>query len=94
MEASIAQGQAAESPKPADQTAAAKPTGKLDLYLLIGQSNMAGRGKVEDSDRVVHPRVWTLNKSDEWVPAIDPLHFDKPAAVGVGLGRTFGLEIA
>jgi hypothetical protein len=99
MEASIAQGQATEGQKPADQTAedqtaAAKPTEKLDLYLLVGQSNMAGRGKVEDSDRVVHPRVWTLSKSDEWVPAIDPLHFDKPAAVGVGLGRTFGLEIA
>lgn len=89
MKASIAQGPTAE-----DQAAAAKPTGKLDLYLLVGQSNMAGRGKVEDSDRVVHPRVWTLSKSDEWVPAIDPLHFDKPAAVGVGLGRTFGLEIA
>lgn len=77
-----------------DQVAAAKPAGKLDLYLLVGQSNMAGRGKVEDSDRVVHPRVWTLSKQDEWVPAIDPLHFDKPASVGVGLGRTFGLEIA
>jgi hypothetical protein len=24
-----------------------------------------------------------------WVPAIDPMHFDKPAVAGVGLGRTF-----
>jgi hypothetical protein len=29
-----------------------------------------------------------LNKADTWVPAIDPLHFDKPAP-GVGLGKTF-----
>jgi len=27
------------------------------LYLLIGQSNMAGRGKLESIDRTVHPRV-------------------------------------
>ena len=30
---------------------AAAETEKLDLYLLIGQSNMAGRGKVEAEDR-------------------------------------------
>ncbi len=34
-----------------------------------------------------------LNKAGEWVPAVDPLHFDKPVA-GVGLGRTFGRELA
>jgi hypothetical protein len=35
-----------------------------------------------------------LSKNDRWVPAVDPLHFDKPGVVGVGLGRTFGIEIA
>lgn len=64
------------------------------LFLLIGQSNMAGRGVVEDADKVVNPRVLMLNKQGQWVPAIDPLHFDKPAIVGVGLGRTFGLDYA
>jgi hypothetical protein len=34
-----------------------------------------------------------LNQAGDWVPAVDPMHFDKPAA-GVGLGRTFGLEVA
>jgi len=66
------------------------PKAPLDLYLLIGQSNMAGRGEVEQQDRTPHPRVLTLNKENEWVPAIDPIHFDKPVA-GVGPGRTFGL---
>ena len=63
------------------------------LFLLVGQSNMAGRGKVEESDRTPHPRVLMLNKAGEWVPAQDPLHFDKSIA-GVGLGKTFGIEIA
>lgn len=63
------------------------------LFLLIGQSNMAGRGTVEPSDKEAHPRVLTLTKENEWDYARDPLHFDKPVA-GVGLGRTFGLEVA
>jgi hypothetical protein len=35
-----------------------------------------------------------LNKANEWVPATDPLHFDKPALVGVGPGLAFGKEMA
>lgn len=66
---------------------------KLELYLLIGQSNMAGRGKVAAEDKKPHPRVFKLNKKDEWEPAVDPLHFDKPSA-GVGLGLTFGKTLA
>ena len=63
------------------------------LFLLIGQSNMAGRGTVEPSDKEAHPRVLSFTKENEWDYARDPLHFDKPIA-GVGLGRTFGLEVA
>lgn len=66
---------------------------KLDLYLLIGQSNMAGRGTVESQDTTAIPRVLTLDKNNKWVPAKDPIHFDKTVA-GVGLGRTFGIEMA
>jgi hypothetical protein len=59
----------------------------------MGQSNMAGRGTVEPEDQVPIDRVLTLNAAGEWVPAVDPIHFDKPTA-GTGLGRTFGAEIA
>ncbi|MDP3072875.1 MAG: sialate O-acetylesterase [Opitutaceae bacterium] len=75
------------------QSAPLPPKENFHLFLLIGQSNMAGRGAVEAQDKVPHPRVLTLNKAGEWVPAVDPIHFDKTIA-GVGLGRTFGLEIA
>ena len=54
---------------------------------------MAGRGVVEPEDRVPHPRVQPLDRTDRWAPAVDPLHFDKPMA-GVCLARTFGLELA
>ena len=72
----------------AAQNAALPPKVKFHLFLLVGQSNMAGRGTVEEQDRTPHPRVLMLNKAGVWVPAIDPLHFDK-AAAGVGLGKTF-----
>lgn len=64
----------------------------LDLFLLAGQSNMAGRGQVADQDRVENPRVLTWTKEGTWRPATDPIHWDKSAA-GVGLGRSFGLEL-
>ena len=55
---------------------------------------MAGRGRVEPQDSVVHPRVLRLDPRMQWVPAVDPLHWDKPAIVGVGPGRAFGLALA
>jgi len=69
------------------------PRSRFHLCLLIGQSNMAGRGKVAKEDKTPHPRVLVLNKKDEWAPAVDPLHFDKPMA-GVGPGLAFGKAVA
>ena len=66
----------------------------MQIFLLIGQSNMAGRGKVEAEDKVPHPRVFMLTKELTWVPAVDPIHFDKPERIGTGLGKTFGAVIA
>lgn len=64
------------------------------LYILAGQSNMAGRGKVEEQDKQAHPRVFALNKESQWEPATEPLHFDKPGIVGVGPGFAFGKAMA
>lgn len=66
----------------------------MKIFLLIGQSNMAGRGAVEAEDKTPHPRVFVLNKELAWVPAVDPLHFDRPERIGTGLGKTFGAVIA
>ena len=64
------------------------------LYLLAGQSNMAGRGKVREQDMQIHPRVFALNQEGQWQPATEPLHFDKPQIVGVGPGLAFGKAMA
>jgi hypothetical protein len=55
---------------------------------------MAGRGELEDMDRTPHPRVFVLDKNDEWVIATEPLHFDKPKRTGTGPGFAFAKEIA
>lgn len=71
------------------------PPSKEDfhLFLLAGQSNMAGRGTVEEEDGIVHPRVFALDKDGNWKPAIDPIHYDKTVA-GVGLGISFAIALA
>lgn len=63
------------------------------LFILAGQSNMAGRGKVDDEARTAKPNVYKLNKEGKWEPAIDPLHWDKSAA-GTGVGKPFGEMLA
>jgi len=65
----------------------------MKLFLLIGQSNMAGRGKVEDQDKVTHPRIFMQTKDMKWVLAKDPVHWDNPGA-GVGLCSTFARVLA
>lgn len=82
-------------PKAEGQSTSMKlpPKDQFHLYLLVGQSNMAGRGKVEAEDQKPHDRVLMLSKDGHWVPAVDPMHFDKPSA-GVGLGKTFGIHMA
>jgi hypothetical protein len=62
------------------------------LFLLAGQSNMAGRGTVEAGDRLPISGVLMLDRTLAWMPATDPVHFDKPSA-GVGPGRAFALAL-
>lgn len=60
----------------------------MALFLLIGQSNMAGRGAIKEPGAPVGKNVWMLNKSNEWVVAKAPVHFDKSVA-GTGLCEEF-----
>ena len=79
---------------PADmQGLEAYPKEKVHLFLLAGQSNMAGRGEISSEDKTIHPRIFALSKDGQWVPAVDPIHYDKKSA-GVGLGKSFALALA
>lgn len=65
---------------------------KFHIYLLIGQSNMAGRGIIEAQDTLGNERILRLNRNGDWDVAKEPLHFDKPEA-GVGPGLSFAKEL-
>lgn len=76
-------------------SACAVPDPNFHLYLLMGQSNMAGRGAITPAlSAVGSPAVYMLNAVGEWVPARHPVHFDKPKAAGVGPGLSFGVALA
>lgn len=62
----------------------------MEIFLLIGQSNMSGRGKVEPEDQVTNPHIFMMTKEKKWALAKDPVHFDKPAVNGVGPCMQFG----
>ena len=74
------------------------PTGatRLDLYLLMGQSNMKGRGFMPD-EPARNPRIVMMHvKDDAWYLARHPLHLVGDARTfagydnaGVGPGLTF-----
>jgi hypothetical protein len=63
------------------------------IFLLAGQSNMAGRGFVEPSDTIPSSRIMTLNSENEWVYAKEPLHFYEPSMSGLDCGLSFGKEL-
>lgn len=72
-----------------------KPNPHFDLYILIGQSNMAGRGVITDEFKAQgHHNLYMLNQQNLWVIAKNPLHFDKPKVAGVGPGMMFGIQMA
>ena len=68
-------------------------SGEMDVYLLMGQSNMAGRGKLAPEDKAAPENIYKLDASDEWVPASEPIHFDKSVA-GAGLAASFAKRVA
>lgn len=56
------------------------------IFLLAGQSNMAGRGKITEQDREIHPRILMQARDGSWQYAVDPVHYDKKRA-GAGSAR-------
>ncbi|MBO9682146.1 MAG: sialate O-acetylesterase [Flavisolibacter sp.] len=70
-----------------------KPDSNFHLYLLIGQSNMAGRGVPDAESKQQNPQILMLDSNNRWVPATDPVHFDKPAIIGVGPAISFAKEM-
>jgi hypothetical protein len=64
------------------------------IFLLAGQSNMAGRGFVQPDDTLTSSLVLTLNKNNEWVLAKEPLHYYEPSRTGLDCGLSFGKKLS
>lgn len=47
---------------------------KLHIYLLIGQSNMAGRADFTQEEAAPIAQAYLLNDNDQWGPASNPLN--------------------
>lgn len=84
-----------------DITALPEGTEQLDLFLLIGQSNMKGRGIMPD-EPLRNPRIVMMHlKDDAWYLARHPVHlvgdaqtFSGADNAGVGPGLAFAEAVA
>lgn len=67
---------------------------KLWVFIMSGQSNMAGRGSVQPADTLPQSNIITINKKNEWIYAKEPLHFYQPALTGLDCGMSFAKYLA
>ena len=65
----------------------------LWIFVLAGQSNMAGRGAVEDEDTIAHPDILVLDSLNQWAIAKEPLHYYEPIRRGLDCGVAFAREL-
>lgn len=66
-----------------------KPQDRLLVYIMAGQSNMAGRGQISPGDTVSDPRIFTIDADRNMVVAREPLHVDHPGFEGLDCGMSF-----
>jgi hypothetical protein len=59
------------------------------VFIMAGQSNMAGRGFVEPQDTIADKRILTIDKSMNWIYAKQPFHFYEPTMTGLDCGMSF-----
>src|SRR6187399_144272 len=59
------------------------------VFIMAGQSNMAGRGAVEPEDTVPDKRILSINKDGGIIIAKEPLHFYEPERTGLDCGVSF-----
>ena len=60
------------------------------VFIMAGQSNMAGRGQIEPQDTIPNERLLTINATRELIIAKEPLHFYEPNLTGLDCGVSFG----
>ncbi len=66
--------------------------GKVLSFLMVGQSNMAGRGDIEDVDPIKNPLCKVL-RMGYWQRMDPPVNFDRDSA-GISLAESFADDLA
>lgn len=69
------------------------PREKVWVFIMAGQSNMAGRGFVEPQDTISHPRIMSINKDNQVILAKEPLHYYQPKLTGLDGGVSFARNL-
>ena len=80
-------------PKKMDFPEKLPPKKDVWIFIMAGQSNMAGRGVVEPPDTLSNPRILTINRNSEIIIAKEPLHFYEPNLTGLDCGVSFAREL-
>lgn len=89
-----------EATEAADTSALPPGVERVEVFLLMGQSNMKGRGRIPKS-QAGNPRILSMNLADDrWSVAAHPLHkaialgeIDASDNAGVGPGLAFAREL-
>lgn len=69
------------------------PKENVWVFVMAGQSNMAGRGIVEAQDTLTDARILTVNKDLNLEIAQEPLHFYEPSLAGLDAGHSFAKKL-
>lgn len=80
-------------PKVVEKPAVLPDRNKVWIFIMAGQSNMAGRGFVEPQDTVAQPRILAIDKSGQLILAKEPLNLNEPSMVGLDCGSSFARQL-
>ncbi len=76
-------------PKQIEQVSSIPNKENVRVFIMAGQSNMAGRGLVEPKDTIPDARILSINKEGKLVLAKEPLHWYEPERTGLDCGFSF-----
>lgn len=67
--------------------------GKLSLFILVGQSNMSGRGELPETPQEINPRVFVFGNDYKWHHAAEPIDspIDQVDAVSIDADAGYSL---
>lgn len=66
---------------------------KVWVFIMAGQSNMAGRGFVSPTDTLPNKRILSINAEGEIIQAKEPLHWYEPPRTGLDCGVSFARNL-